>query len=757
MARSPRVQLQKAEKLVGKGKLDAALKIYEKVLQEEQNDSGTLNKAGDLYVRLNRIDKAIELFSRTAGFFIEEQFFVKAIAIYKKILRLDPTRLDIGKKLADTYLQQGMVNDAKSQYEEVADDYMGQGDVETALAVHHTMVGALPTDPSVRLHYAELLEKHDKLKESMSQYPQLAQVLLDEGGTEEAIKVLLRGVEVLPGSLQYIDQAARDLWESGAEEESNSFLLQAAEHNSEAQGIKPGAAWKQSGTTATSPSDENAEVVEPVDDDVIEIDDDVIEIVDLGKSVDLSAIVPSEDLAASSSDLVEGDDADDLVFELDLTDMEGEEPVNEEPPSKKLTPKRPRLDAESKLAEIIRSTSGIKQRKWKATPGAKAKAGKSSPDIPVRVLSDREKKVAELNNEADVLCRFGMDDKAAERLEMALREDPTHLRTYVRLIEIYLTLPRLSKVPSLANRLSVAAEEQENPQAFESTLEKITAAGFKFEDGLFVAPPTVEPIDEAEENLDLESALVLDLADEPTPEEMKDQATISEDSSGVTWLGEGGPPDEETTTAADAPALVEEAPNLAAEEVEAKPADDLIDIAEELKRELDDEDEQRQSEEEPEEKEDDRVVTSEEESLEDIVRGFREGVDATLSPEDYDTHFNLGIAYREMGLIDEAIGEFQLASKDPRYLIKGCSLLALSYLDKGLPGLAMTAYQQALESDTATDMESVGLRYEIGDLYLTMGDPEAAREYFVQIYGSDSNYRDVAQKLDEIERSLSGA
>ena len=167
MARSPRVQLQKAEKLVGKGKLEAALKIYEKVLQEEQNDSGTLNKAGDLYVRLNRIDKAIELFSRTAGFFIEEQFFVKAIAIYKKILRLDPNRSDIGRKLADTYVRQGLINDATNQYSEVAEQFMSQGDVESALAVHHTMVGALPKDPSARLRYAELLEKHDKLKESM--------------------------------------------------------------------------------------------------------------------------------------------------------------------------------------------------------------------------------------------------------------------------------------------------------------------------------------------------------------------------------------------------------------------------------------------------------------------------------------------------------------------------------------------------------------------------------------------------------------
>src|SRR5262249_2319847 len=72
-------------------------------------------------------------------------------------------------------------------------------------------------------------------------------------------------------------------------------------------------------------------------------------------------------------------------------------------------------------------------------------------------------------------------------------------------------------------------------------------------------------------------------------------------------------------------------------------------------------------------------------SLEEIFREFKKGVEQQLSAEDYETHFNLGIAYKEMGLIDEAIGEFQLASKDPARAVECCSMLGLCFLEKGMP------------------------------------------------------------------------
>jgi len=139
-----------------------------------------------------------------------------------------------------------------------------------------------------------------------------------------------------------------------------------------------------------------------------------------------------------------------------------------------------------------------------------------------------------------------------------------------------------------------------------------------------------------------------------------------------------------------------------------------------------------------------------EQDLKDIIDGFKKGVAENLSAEDYDTHFNLGIAYREMGLLDEAIGEFQLASKDPRYIVDCSSMLGICFLEKGLPELAVRWYKKGLESPTLSDDQALGLLYDMAEAYLTTGDGESAYRTYIEIYGMNSNYRDVAQRIHEL-------
>ena len=172
-----------------------------------------------------------------------------------------------------------------------------------------------------------------------------------------------------------------------------------------------------------------------------------------------------------------------------------------------------------------------------------------------------------------------------------------------------------------------------------------------------------------------------------------------------------------------------------------EPEDEFFDLASELEEELRQEESINGEE---------LLLPGEEESIEDIVEGFKKGMAETLSDEDFDTHYNLGIAYREMGLIDEAIGEFQLAAKDQRYLVECCSLLALCFKEKGFPELAIKWYQRGLDSPAISEDETLGLVYELGDLYLEIGNKEAARERFVEIYGVNSTYRDVVAKLQEL-------
>ncbi len=148
----------------------------------------------------------------------------------------------------------------------------------------------------------------------------------------------------------------------------------------------------------------------------------------------------------------------------------------------------------------------------------------------------------------------------------------------------------------------------------------------------------------------------------------------------------------------------------------------------------------------------DEMLVQQEQSLEEIVEGFKRGVAEHLSPTDYDTHFNLGIAYREMGLLDEAIGEFQLSAKDARYLVSCCSMLGLCFLDKGLPELAVKWYRRGLEAEGVGEDDTLGLLYDMGCAYLTMGDKAAAYKTFVDAYGINTHYRDVVARIEELGR-----
>ncbi|MFI5198017.1 MAG: hypothetical protein ACHQJD_05315, partial [Thermoanaerobaculia bacterium] len=136
--------------------------------------------------------------------------------------------------------------------------------------------------------------------------------------------------------------------------------------------------------------------------------------------------------------------------------------------------------------------------------------------------------------------------------------------------------------------------------------------------------------------------------------------------------------------------------------------------------------------------------------LEEIFREFKKGVEQQLSPEDYETHYNLGIAYKEMSLTDEAISEFQRAAKSPQYAVECCSMLGLCFLEKGLPQLAIKWYRKGLETSNLREEDRLGLQYDLANIYVALGDRENAYKTFLEIYGSNASFRDVGERLKEL-------
>jgi tetratricopeptide (TPR) repeat protein len=140
--------------------------------------------------------------------------------------------------------------------------------------------------------------------------------------------------------------------------------------------------------------------------------------------------------------------------------------------------------------------------------------------------------------------------------------------------------------------------------------------------------------------------------------------------------------------------------------------------------------------------------------LAEIFKEFKKGVDKQLGKEDYDTRYNLGIAYKEMGLVDEAIAEFQLAAKDEGRLLECSSMLGICFMEKGMPKLAVKWFEKGLKAPDRSDEEYRGLRYDLATAHEAGGDVDKALVLFADIYGQDANFRDVASKVQELKAAL---
>jgi len=129
--------------------------------------------------------------------------------------------------------------------------------------------------------------------------------------------------------------------------------------------------------------------------------------------------------------------------------------------------------------------------------------------------------------------------------------------------------------------------------------------------------------------------------------------------------------------------------------------------------------------------------------------------------DDPETHYNLGVAFREMGLLDEAIGEFQKVLKGagkgnyPPHFLQACSLLALCFMDKKMPAIAAKWYLRALETPSLDEEASLALQYDLGVAYEQTGDTRTALERFTEVYSQNIDFRDVAEKIRVLQQKVS--
>ena len=131
--------------------------------------------------------------------------------------------------------------------------------------------------------------------------------------------------------------------------------------------------------------------------------------------------------------------------------------------------------------------------------------------------------------------------------------------------------------------------------------------------------------------------------------------------------------------------------------------------------------------------------------------------DVAAADEDPETHYNLGIAFREMGLLDEAIGELQKACQSfdrgrpfPQ-IMQTYTWLAQCFLEKGVPEAAVRWYERALKVSGIDNETRTALNYELAAAYEASGDKASALRHFMDVYGSNIDYRDVSERIKALK------
>src|SRR5215213_4054189 len=743
--------LKAAEKSLSQGKINAAIKEYRQIVDNDADDLTTLNMLGDLYVRSGKKEEAVSCFERIAEHYGAQEFNLKAIAMYKKIERLRPGDPVIALKLADLYANQNLVHDARAQYLVVADAYTKSGDNKRALDTLRKIADLDPNNNEIRLKLANGYLKENMRLESAAAFVQAANRFHQIGSHDQALDAYNKALqlvrddrEALRGLLE--THIARGTADEAAEvlervvdthEDDNEFVSMLARAHLEAEDPK-GAERATSLLMAQDAS--NYTQFLPVTrlylklgeaDETIRILSTIIERMLAGREEkELLAIV--NQVLVTNPDHVAGlrmlvrihwwqRDMDALRSSLErlAESAEASELVDEERYALtqlvRLAPDEPRY------IERLNLLGGLQEdtpQDFSAMPKPESESDVPQFETFAVVEDDDEvEQVAPIvadEFETNAAPDPAFSDPTASFADLN-DDEPAPFATSVNdFQEVDFSIVTTPEAPVAAEG-AVAEERQENIMRQElESVDFYIAQGYadiavdtlEMLERQFGSHPEIQSRREKLAQRDqqpVEEATVFEFGgteELATATPVPETITFDTDSAYASLAGDGG--------------------NSAAA---AKPAAAGIDAG-----------------------------------LAELFEEFRAAEEGDDVREDYETHYNMGTAYKEMDLMDESIQEFQTAANlvkpgdgTSRFL-QCCNMLGHCFIQKGMPEAAVLWFKKGLQAPGHSEDEYQALRYELASAYEQLGDLKHAREFYTEVYGVDVSYREVAEKLSQLRQ-----
>ena len=736
--------LKAAEKFLSQGKINAAIKEYRQIIKHDHDDLTAINMLGDLLARAGQNDEAISCFSRIAEHYREQEFRLKAIAMYRKIEKLKPRDPETANKLGELYAAQGLVVDARAQFLIVADSYTRAGETRKSLSVLHRIADLDPQNTSIRMQLAEGYLKEGMENEAARAFGETAKRLLENGDLEKSHsaynraltlkpndKTLLRGLLSVTTALGTAEDAAEVLEKAVAEMPDDTDLASLLADAYVAADDAPGAERATALLLAHDASGyrryiEVARVYLKLgqEDEAVRVLGEIIEKMLAGREEsDLLELV-NEILASAPEHL----GALRLLARIHWWQRDTE----------KL---RSVLE---RLAESAEAGGMIDDERYALTQL-------------VRLAPDETRYAERLKTIGGAL-----DEGFERHLSHDLAADPVPSFDNFEIIG--------ETTATTDNEVSGMTSEFEWNSVANTNSTNISFADLNEADDAEVLVPDPASVDPFSQDFNLahseaveHAPETLDQRDDGAP---RKEAMIKQELESVDfYIAQGysdialdtleimerqfGPDPEFDARRAQLAAGKSGTATVEVETTsEPSPVPEAVVIDDEPRVEAGS---QNTSPAAP-------NPSGIDSGLAEIFEEFRvEAEGHTPTAEDFETHYNMATAYKEMDLLDEAIREFQAAAgltgpgdNTPRYF-QCCNMLGHCFVKKGLPQAAVLWFKKGLDVPGRGAEESKALQYELGSAYEQMGDLTRAVGAFTEVYGVDVAYRDVADRLQILQ------
>ena len=864
---------QTATRLAQKGQLDRAIAEYERLLEHDPNEVRALLKIGELRQRKGENEQAARALERAAELYSNQGFFLKAVAVYKQILKLDP-RVEAHQRLAELYQQLGLLREAMSQLQIVIATYEREGRTQDTIAVLRRMLDLEPENALARARLGELLlgagqadEGKEELRRALEQLekegrsddyvrvaerllsgeepdPEIARkaarIYLDRGEARRALARLQPAFKADPTSVETLSLLARAFQDVGDVKKTVSVYKELARlHREAGRAREEREAWKQ--VLRLAPDDAQARDAlgrgaggpaqppplrrtEPP-----QVADDAIPVPDSRGAPPprepTPARPPSQQTpgqarpAEGSPAAARLEDVPRLLAELDVYLKYRLYPKAKDHLAALLALDPQRLEVQERAAQLAEGTGdreGLRAaliqvvklaRQAKEEERAQKALSRLATEFPgdpeVAALGSAEPvSVSEMivvddgtaAADEEVVMAVSLDDEPLDLGSADLaasgagaEDEDSALRAALEIsilegAEETFDEPLLDEppepeiAPPAASRAAEPASPAAMAKAAVSARESAPASSAKAARPASRAAPaspakTAKPASMAAPSSDPALQSDLDELDFYWQQEMFDEAeellrSILARAPGhpvaTARLAElearrrsaAAPASTPPAAAPPAPAAAEEAkkrppPPAFAKSLTVVPDEEAsFDLAGELLADLD-------LEESPAEEPLDFQY-----SVEEVLAEFKKGVSQTVRPEDSETHYNLGIAYKEMGLFQEAIEAFQqamLGCKGTRREVDCMITAGLCKADLGDHRGAIEWYLAGLGAAGVTPESALALHYEIGVSYEALGERDKALEHYTKVYRTNPNYREVAAAIGRLRKGEDNA